>query len=1073
MVIDNERARPLDATDSTLSDEKSPTTDFKRPDPSFAHNLVASSLKLAIALGVSIVLALFLYSRVPTRLAGDVDVVGYASYANWTYEPSIAAYRLAVYAIPFLAMVVYGLLSWRGPLRTSGSARYEVVEGDDELTPDLEPDDSLQLWAVAISKLLVPAAVVFVAVSSASRQPDTSSRVVGGIAAALYVLAVVGIARGAARLQLEKQGASSSSSLEWMSRLNATGGAYVAIASLWFVSQRSTVFVVADGGVDQKSWLPWWLALGAAVAVGAGAWTLSRRGFGTPRIERCSMVGVVGSTLVFLSKSKLPGALGPFQGFDDAQELAGAALLARGQSPWDNLLFIHGLYEDVLRGTFSFVVFEWSRWGSAAASSVILAPLGWVVMYLLAAWAGRKNHWFVIASGILLVSGLLPNLNGRFFLLPLALILLGETLARRSRPWCFALMLAMIAHAILVPETIILLVGLLPALLIADYAQRTPGASLWPTLWRTRWCTLFGAGILAVWLIYLSLVGSLVAFIDYYRVFGPGHTASGAIPPAGISTLQWFEFGLGIFLVVVAFGMIFFRLRSGGAWAAQDYSIVAIAVFAALYGEKALGRFDGGHVDQVFTITLPLALLIVGSLMHRLDRSLHVLVVAPIRRWRIRKPLTMMIAICLAVSVPSAFWALYDSPTNSHVVVPEEPLNSRLGYTQPGAIDLGLLNDLNVLLTRYAQNDQPIFDMTSSPGYVHFLLDRLPGTRFYHVDMAITRYSQELVIDELEESQPPLIIFDSASIGLPEWDFLSSHVRHYMVTQYVLDGWSPLIDARGVLLLLRNDLVSQVPALPQLDASTTSDLWFRGTACDWGFVPNFLPTSAAGPSQTLEIEWGSGLQAHASGWAVDPLTRGPVAGFVLVRDGRVLDSTVSSAQRPDVADSIGPSGLESGFTLAADLDQSQSDDVLEVLAVTADGEAHFFGSQVPTEYPDGVTTLSGSLMPVGPPIDGGFDSLDFTPASGRIELPEDQIWSDYQLATFTAIDGLGDSQITLYDQPAAPGRTIVARSLASEGTSLPVRVGSCIQWHGYSTHTLYITQVGGSPAETVTLSGVV
>jgi hypothetical protein len=35
-----------------------------------------------------------------------------------------------------------------------------------------------------------------------------------------------------------------------------------------------------------------------------------------------------------------------------------------------------------------------------------------------------------------------------------------------------------------------------------------------------------------------------------------------------------------------------------------------------------------------------------------------------------------------------------------------------------------------------------------------------------------------------------------------------------------------------------------------------------------------------------------------------------------------------------------------------------------------------------------------------------------------------------------------------------------------------VRVGSCLQWHGYQSRTLYVSQTGGSPVDQLQLSGV-
>jgi hypothetical protein len=54
-----------------------------------------------------------------------------------------------------------------------------------------------------------------------------------------------------------------------------------------------------------------------------------------------------------------------------------------------------------------------------------------------------------------------------------------------------------------------------------------------------------------------------------------------------------------------------------------------------------------------------------------------------------------------------------------------------------------------------------------------------------------------------------------------------------------------------------------------------------------------------------------------------------------------------------------------------------------------------------------------------------------------------------------------------------PGGTdIVANTLPVTGSSISVRVGSCLTWHGYTGRTLYLGQVGGNPITKLELSGV-
>ena len=247
--------------------------------------------------------------------------------------------------------------------------------------------------------------------------------------------------------------------------------------------------------------------------------------------------------------------------------------------------------------------------------------------------------------------------------------------------------------------------------------------------------------------------------------------------------------------------------------------------------------------------------------------------------------------------------------------------------------------------------------MTNSLGYIYYLLDRRPASRFVHISLANTPYGMHVVIDDLKRGRPPVVVFDSTTIGLPSWDGVANNIRHYEISQYLLRGWTPVLRTHGELLLLRNDLYPGRPPVPRLSVPPqTSGLWFSSHACDWGDIPNFLSSPTSGPSLQVPVSW-----------------QGP------------------TARRRGVA-----------------------------------------------HIPAGVTIAS------------------------------------YALLTLHARGPIGPSGITISDLPPG-GNTnhdIVLHALPSSGAALGVRVGSCLQWHGYQSRTLYLTQTGGAPIGSLQLSGV-
>src|SRR5260370_34113845 len=103
-------------------------------------------------------------------------------------------------------------------------------------------------------------------------------------------------------------------------------------------------------------------------------------------------------------------------------------------------------------------------------------------------------------------------------------------------------------------------------------------------------------------------------------------------------------------------------------------------------------------------------------------------------------------------------------PSREHATVAAEPTIPRLGYAASGAVDPVLLRDLGTALDTYAGRSGQVFDMTNSLGYIYYLLDRPPASRCVPVSIAITPYSQQLLIGNLRQSRPPVAMFDSAPI---------------------------------------------------------------------------------------------------------------------------------------------------------------------------------------------------------------------------------------------------------------------------------------------------------------------
>lgn len=935
--------------------------------------------RFLVAVGASAVADVLWWLHEPRQLSKPISVVGNPAFANFDYIPSFLAYRLVIYAFPVGALLVYCLLAWRGPLRRPKAARrrrrteqlQDMPAADADLATDQASRTGSGPTLSLLVRLLLPAIVVELAATAGTINPGIGLSDLGLACFIGYLIAVFVVAAGLSWVRTRPRAPQWPHVMSELPAVNGIGGAVVAIAGLWFVSRHTVVVVGSGQRVQHWPWLPGWVALAGIIVIAAWGLLRLRGGRAAAAVEQRLLAVVVGSAAVFLISSRLPSQLGGFIGFDDAQNLVGAHLLSEGQFPFRDFMIFHGLWTDSLQSLIGFAVFGSTRWGSVASISVLLVPLVWIGLYLFAVWFCRSNRWFLACVVVLVLTGLLNMQTDvghdlgvlpdtRFFAAPLILVLLGETLRRRSLGWCTALMIVTFVEAVLIPETMFLALPVLLVVVAADLTHRPAGSRVWPALRRSTWCAAVGVVLVAAWCGFLAANHALTGWIQYFALVVPAHEAEGAIPPTGDPALVLGSFALCILLVVLTFWSVVARVRGGRQLSARDWVAAAAAGFVALYGEEALGRFDAGHIDLVVIGAMPLILLWAErALTVADDLVLHTFSSG---QSLVRNPATMAAAVIVALiapitGAPTVFASVRSIPAREHALAATEPKIPGLGYIAPAANPAVLVSNLATALNIYAGRSGTVFDMTNSPGYIYLLLNRRPASRFTNIGQAMTAYSQQLIIGDLERSRPPVAVFESDMIGMWEWDDINNNVRDYAVSQYLLDHYQPVLLTDGELLLLRDDLMASRPPVPRLlQQPVSANLYFSGATCAWGDVPNFLPTAPAGRSMLLRVT-------------------------ARVRTGDVTTSVVT---------------LPAGLSLAR-----------------------------------------------------------------------------YDLLTLRADGPIGTSGVTISDTAAAPAsHDITATALPASGSSLSVRVGSCLQWHGYSSTRLYVRQVGGTPVSGLELSGV-
>jgi hypothetical protein len=1059
------------------------------------------SARLVLAVAISGALCEVVWRFVPRQLSVTTDIVGYPIFAHWNPNRYFDAFYLIAIVFPLGAVLLFTYLPlWRpSPRNPRTLIRPLLLVERDETgaepgteTADEEGRSSWVTGAGRVARIALPAFAVGVCVGVVGSGDGPHLSAWGWLAGALYGAVVVVGGRWWQRRRPDVDRA------RILAAING-GVALVVIVALYFVSRSSSVLVSSDHHLRHFPWLPLWLMIPVLAVV---AWWYRRRlgranSTGDVRdAEAAVLTYVVGSALLLVLIARLAGPLDlTFGAFDQAQSLASAQLtFGHGLFPWRDLYVIHGVYGDILSGQLGMSVFEASRWGSASGFTIFLIPLLWVSMYVFTAYFARRNRLVAAAlvavaalwltggrlggGGLLLSPDVTKYAQGffRFAFLPVVLILFDQTIRRRSRGWCAGFMAALVAQAILVPETALMAAGILLTLVAFEWLGRARGGDWARSLMRTWWCAAFGALFVVAWVIFLVATGSLRGFVDYYVIFGPGHTLSGAEPGwwIGHQLGPTVEFVLPVVLLVLTFLRVTVQIRQRRAWDPRDWVMVAAATFVLFYFQKVLARADQAHTAEVFTVTLPLLLLWVITAAQALDGAWRRFVVGRLRRAgarsvrgalvAVRHPVTLVMVLALVVIAPSPFGTLNAVAAGYHVTTKSEPALAALGYSEPGVIDVTMVHDLDAVLRRYAGATGPVFDFNDEPGLLYYLLNRVPGTSFFHVSEADTGFAQRQLISDLKRSRPRLIVFYGQGIGLPSWDGIEAMVRHYDVSDYLLDNYLPLANVDGQFVMIRADLAASAPPLPALaGTASTQNFYLSLPQCDWGFAPDFLarPASlATQPGLRLASQVVSDTTEFIGGWTSGRHKGQAPLDVVAVRDGKVIATVVPNNYHTSASP-------DTGFTVSIPVTTGAGP--VALYALNPDGtvsalapEASVPAGLVTAGADRTVTTSDGTSHAVSPGSGGVVGTATVGPQSTvSLDVPAGTNLSSYHWIELSAPKGVGGARYSVTDGLDQSPQVINFNTLPRVGAHYFVQIGSCPQWRGFSAPGLSLVQDGG------------
>ena len=1017
----------------------------------------AIRVAVAVSLAAAATAAAILLTNSPEP--PTTDVVGYPIFSNFNIRNYFTAYYAIVGFFPVAALLIFLGLTRMGPRiglavpASRGSLRPAGAPSADERI--LEPQPSLSgvppvlRWTVRAGRSAFAGAVLGMEAGIVFGHIWLS--LVLGAAVCGLVAALVAAAWG-------KWGEAGGSLEARLAAVNAVA-ASATIAGLAVVSAHTGVAIVSEGSVDGYPWFPFWLGLPIGIALMGFVALRVRSAASATRvlaIERRALLFLAAPVGLFLLIAALPGDLGPIEMFESGQGLVGAKLIGDGWLPWRDVVPAHGLLLDAANPGLGFALFENSYWGGRAAGySLISAPLYLAGTFLLFAYLFRRNTPFLLFSGLVIVGTTFAPADVRFFLWPPILLLLAANLNRPTRPRSVALAFLVVTQAIVTPEAATTVLAVAVVLAAYELYSRKPGSQISTAFQRTLWFAGAGTLFAAAFAAYMSSRGALDDFIYITISLAQGHVLTGGISPRVLFESD-FEFGFEaiapLVALLISFAYVVARLRLRRVFATEDWVMAAVALFLIPYYLKFLSYMDSPHLDQVFGIALPLLLYITYRLVVFAEQWIR-------GRWARNRSLQALhpVSLVIAVTVAVIVWGKVDDRIGNaearfRPAVAAPSVYPKVGYSS-APFDPVMYRDLKRVVDAYLDPSDRIFDFTNAPTLYYYLLDREPATRYIVVLVAHSEKLQDDLVDELRKSPPKLVVFDSGTTGLTNWDGIPNMVRHYAVSRWILDHYRPLLTTHTTSFYVRRDMPSAAQVgLHLTEKPNTRGVPFSGQPCTWGYAPNFL-SSPPLPSASAR---GVGARAHPApdsvdviGWAGDPEAKQPAREMIATAGGEIVGRVKPGLARPDLVAYGLPEGFRmAGFEVHVPVQRGER---LRVFAVSRSGRLSEIAEKG-AKPAHGTVTIGGRTRRLAPNAVWGQLNSTVHERVMRIDRPAGSRWSQYHWLELDAgPGGFRKGTFSVYDRQSRPrtGREISFQTLDSSPRRYIVPVGSCPQWHGY------------------------
>ena len=805
----------------------------------------SATVRFLIAVGLAAWSSGTVLLALSRKLHAHTDVVGSTTFTNFDVDFYFNAFYFGVIVFPLVALALFLVFTWLGR-RLGLVPTRSLLQTSREQTPTGSESPTKTYLGQAL--LLAAPGVVLGLEAAISRgsQPSGVWKLVA-VGSVGYALATIVIALGWRFLRGSRRPV-----VILAGGVNALASPLV-VVGLLPVSSATQLTVLSSGIVHQYSWLPVWLAaMLALVAISAIALALARARTDDDisRVQRLTVLLIAGGVGLFLVTSGIPGELGQMDMFHEGEGLVPPRLAALGYFPWRDILWNHGLMEDTYRSQFGMLFLSDSRWGAAAGFDLILSPVYLLLLYVLFVYLFRRSWPFVLLAALFMLSPYFGPGMFRFLLWPVVLMLLAAILNKPSYGRILALVLAVGIQAIITPESAYAVPACGAIIVAYELYHFDRRRGILGSFRRTIISGVASIVFVATFALYLVSQHALSDFLFYYRVASEGRNYQGALPfgdqlrTSDHPLVDLFAALAPPAALLISFWYAVDHLRRKVPFSTSDWVMGAVAIFVFLYYQKFLDRADG-HVYHPYTMAIPLLLYIAYRLMSGVEvwiarHSWGALLTTTLSR----HPLSLVLLVVAALATPGNLPKLVDqAPARYRALAANEPWQPLLGYAAPSAVDRGVYSDIDQVVHAYLGPNDTLFDFSNEPGLYYYLMANRPPSRYYEVVMAMPSDVQQDLVARLKSSHPKLVVFTNDQYGLPSWDHIPNQVRHYEISQYLLDNYHPLLDVQSQLILVANDASVPTPNALGLKLNkplAVNNLYFDAPACDWGYTPNFF-----------------------------------------------------------------------------------------------------------------------------------------------------------------------------------------------------------------------------------------